>query len=105
VVALLVEAGCRELLDPHVTRVETGDESLDRAALPARVPALEDHEQRRPDLVVVDLTAEREPQRQQALLPRVEAGLLLLGGQPERQIEVVEAAHSCRFVSSRVGYA
>ena len=53
--------------------------------------------------MLADLAAEREPQREQALLARVEAGLLLLGGEPERQVEVVEAAHSCRFVSSRVG--
>ena len=94
VVALLVVRRRGERLHAHVARVERSDEPLDRAALAGGVPALEQHAQRRADPLVADQAAEHEPQLQQ---PRLRAsqplGLLLLG-EGEVQIEVIEAPHN-----------
>ena len=92
--ALLVVGRRRELHDAHVARVELRDEPLDRAALAARVPALEEHAHRRPDPALADEPAEHEPQREQPHLGRLEARLGLLLGELERQVEVVEASHN-----------
>jgi hypothetical protein len=61
VVALLVVRRRGELGHADVTRVERRDEALDRAALAARVPALEEHAQRRPEPARADEPAERQP--------------------------------------------
>jgi hypothetical protein len=63
-----------------VARVHRGDEALDRAALAARVPALEDHAHRRPELAAAGLPAELQTQPQQPCLRGFEPlGLLGLG--------------------------
>ena len=73
--------------------VEVVDQPLDGAALAGGVPALEDHAQRRPDLTVADLPAQRESQLQQPALLLGQLLLLLLLGQPETEIHRIESAH------------
>ena len=104
VVALLVVGRRRELHDAHVARVERGDEALDRAALAARVPALEERRTRAarcPASPISPPSTSRSASRRSCAA--CEALGLLLTGELEREVEVVEASHLCRFVSSRVG--
>ena len=76
-----------------MARVERGDEPLDRAALAARVPALEEHAHGRADPALADEPAEHEAQRQQPDLRRLEALRRLLLGELDREVDVVEASH------------
>jgi hypothetical protein len=93
VVAFLVVAGRAELGDPDVPRVERRDEPLDRASLAGGVPPLEDHAERRPELrLVPDLAAQRQPQLQQPVLGRGQPGRLLLGAEPQAEIQPGERA-------------
>ena len=55
----LVVRGRRELRDPHMPGVERRHQPLDRSALSGGVPALEQHAQRRTELVVRELAAEQ----------------------------------------------
>ena len=70
-VALLVVRRRLELDHAHMARVELGDEALDRPALPAGVPALEDDADRGPYPPLADLPAERQPE---LLKPRLRRG-------------------------------
>ena len=88
--ALLVVRGRRERSDAHVPVVELGREPLDRAALPGRVPALEQHAHRRPEpgrlppgWGVADQPAQLEPQRGKALLRGHQPLLVLLARELE----------------------
>ena len=84
----------RELLHAHVARIERGDQSLDRAALAGRVPALEDREQRRAEPLVTGQPAEHEPELQQAGLRRLELLSLFVAAELQVQIQIVQAAHN-----------
>ena len=78
--ALLVVGWRLELHHAHVARVKLGDKALDRPALPAGVPALEDDADRRPYPPLADLPTQGEPQLLKPRLRRAQAlGLLLLG--------------------------
>ena len=90
---LLVVRGGRELGDPDVPRVELRDQPLDRPALARGVPPLEQHAQRRSELLRADLAAQQQPQVHQSLLRRLELPLPVLLGQAQRQIDVVQPAH------------
>ena len=73
-VALLVEAGRGELRDAHVPWVERFDQTLDATALARRVPPLEHHADRRPDLRgIPDLAAQDQAQVQEPALRRRQA--------------------------------
>ena len=91
--ALLVEGRGGELGDAHVTGVQLGDQALDRAALARGVPTLEENAHRRAELAVAALAAEHEAQLEQALLRGGEPLRLLLPGELERQVQLIEAAH------------
>src|SRR5438034_11577541 len=92
--ALLVVARHGEGRDAHVALVEVGHEPLDRAALARRVPALHEDAHRGPELAIAELAAELEPQRAEPLLRGLEALVLLLARQLQREVELVEAAHA-----------
>jgi hypothetical protein len=93
VVAFLVEGGRAELGDPDVPRVNRRDQPLDRAPLAGRVPALEDHADRRSDLrFVADLAAQRQPQAQQPVLSRSQPGRLMLRAELQAEIKSGERA-------------
>ena len=64
--ALLVGRRGGELDHAHVARIHLGHQPLDRPALARRVPALEHHAHRRPELALADLTAERQAQLRRA---------------------------------------
>jgi hypothetical protein len=76
-----------------VPGIQGGDQALDGAALAGGVPALEDHAERRPDLVLPELTAEQQPQPQQPLLSVLQPMLGLLGGQLDRRGGGSQATH------------
>src|SRR3954453_12868871 len=93
VVALLVGRRCGERLDADVAGVERGDETLDGAALAARVPALEQDAQRRPELTASYQAGERQAQLRQAPAVERQQPVLLLARELEREVDVVEAPH------------
>ncbi len=70
--ALLAIGGRRELRHLEVPGIELRGQAPDRAALAGRVPALEQDQQRRPDLAVADQSRALQSQSQQALLGALE---------------------------------
>src|SRR3954452_14668300 len=103
VVALLVVARRGELHHADVARVELADEALDRPALAARVPALEQHAHGWADPAVADQPAEHEAERQQPRLRGLEPLGRLLLVQPDGEVQIIEVSHG-RFVSRPAGY-
>ena len=91
VVAQLVGRRCGERRDVHVPGVERLDQPLDGATLAGGVPALEDDADRRAELAVVELTAVDQPQVQQAALRLLQPLALLVFGEPEGEVTVLEA--------------
>jgi hypothetical protein len=91
VVALLPFGRSGVLRDVHVPRVERLDHALQSAALPRRIPSLEDDGQRRaqPPLIAGQLSAQGQSQGREPLLRDLQALLVLLLGQRQRQVELV----------------
>ena len=81
-------------VDAVVAWVESLDDALDRAALAAGVGTLHDDEQPGPDLAVADLSAEPEPEFEEAFLGCREALLVLIRRQFRRQIDLIESSHA-----------
>src|SRR5690606_14309815 len=80
---------------PHadVAGIEVGDEALDRAALARRVPALEDAAHGRAERPGAAEPAAVQPQLQEPPAAPLQARVLLLAAQPQREVELVEPAH------------
>ena len=76
--------------DVHVAGVERLDQPLDGAALAGGVPALEDDAHRRAEVAVVELTAIDQPQVQQAALRLSETLRLLVLGELQREVGVLQ---------------
>ena len=68
VVPLLVPRGRRVLRDADMSRIQRFDEPPDRSALARRVPSLEDHTERRPELVAAEVAAKRQSVPEHPLL-------------------------------------
>jgi len=64
------------------------------APLPRRVPALEQHAQRRAEDPPADQSAKLQPKREQSSLSALKASGALVGLQAERQIRVGKRAHA-----------
>ena len=90
---LLVVGRRRELDDANVARVELGDKALDRTALPACVPALEEDAERRTELPVADLPAQGQPELGEPGPCSLQPLLLLLLREGLGQVDFGEAAH------------
>jgi hypothetical protein len=90
VVTLLVRRRRCELGDAHVTRIETTDETPDRASLAGCIPPLEQNENGRAEPASVDEATEYEPQMQEAALRGLELLRFLFAGQTKGQIERTE---------------
>jgi hypothetical protein len=75
----------------HMARVERLDQPPQGSSLAGGVPALEHHRERRsePTLVAGELAAQRQPERRQPRLRRVEPLRVLLLGERQRQVELV----------------
>ena len=92
--SLVVGRRRAELRDAHVAQVQRVDQALDRPALAGCVPALEQHADRRPELPVAQLAAERAAAAPPGARGRPSAArLVLLLAELERQVELVEASH------------
>ena len=89
--AQLVGSGRRKRGDVDVAGVERLDQPLDRPALAGRVPALEDDAHGRTELAVVQLTAVDQPQVEQPPLGPAETFALLVLGEAQREVAVLEA--------------
>jgi hypothetical protein len=89
----LVRRRGRELRDPHVARIESTDEPLDRATFAGRVPSFEQDENRRSESPAVDESTENESQVQQTTLRVLELHRFLLVGQTKCEIERTEPGH------------
>jgi hypothetical protein len=73
--------------------IERRQQTLDGPALARRVPALEHHTHGRAEPSAGQLPAVDEPQLQQPVLPLGQALLLLLLGQPEAQVDIIQLGH------------
>jgi hypothetical protein len=62
VVTLLVRGRSGELDHPDVAGIDVRNEALDCTSLSGRVPAFEQHAYRRPQPLIAELAAERQPQ-------------------------------------------
>ena len=95
----LIMSRGRELGHLHVSRVERLYQALDRTAFAGRVPALEDHTNRRSEAIVGyrlgvierALTAERKPQLTESGPTGLEAASFLSGIERQRKIEFPKA--------------
>jgi hypothetical protein len=93
-VPLLIRCGRGELCDPHMPRVQWGDQPLDAAALAAGVPALEDHAHRRTERVrLTDQATTDQAELEQPSLREREPLGLLIRGQPQREIDLIKNTH------------
>src|SRR5438067_10792055 len=92
--APLVGGRSGELDHADVSRVERGDEAFDRASLPGGIPAFEHGQDRRPELAIADLAAQRQAKLREPLPGAVEPSGLLLARQGLRQVQLVETPHA-----------
>ena len=90
VVAQLVGRRRGERGHVHVPGVERLDQPLDGATLAGGVPALEDDADRRAEVAVVELTAVDQPQVEQAALRLAETLRLLVLGELQREVAVLQ---------------
>src|SRR3954451_21432444 len=96
-VAQLVMGRRGVLLHAHVARVELGHEALDRAALAARVPALEYDAQRWAEPLVAVQSGQLEAELLHARLRLLQALLGLLLGEVRSHVEFVQTPHRHSF--------